>query len=60
MIFNFIHTNLPRLKQKSPAFELLCLPGLTEEYKVNLFIHLESDSALKIVFSSDENTPELR
>lgn len=60
MILNFINTNLPRLKQKSPSFELLCLPGLTEEYKVNLFIHLEPDSALKIIFASDESTPELR
>eukprot|EP00347_Sterkiella_histriomuscorum_P009279 403341817 len=27
---------------------------------VNLFIHLEQESALKIIFASDENTPDLR
>ena len=59
MILNFINTNLPKLKQSTPCFESLCLPGLTEEYKLNIFLHLESETALKVIFASDENSNEI-
>ena len=59
MIMNFINTNLHNLKMRTPSFELLCLPGLTEEYKLNLFVHFEKDTPLKIIFASDENGEDL-
>ncbi|CDW87641.1 UNKNOWN [Stylonychia lemnae] len=59
MIMNYINTNLHNLRTKTPSFETICLPGLTEEYKLNLFVHLEKDSPFKVIFASDENGEDL-
>jgi hypothetical protein len=60
MILNYINANLPKLKLKCPDFEVLCLPGLTEEFRLNLFIHLEPNTNIRVVFASEESTSELK
>lgn len=59
MIMNFIEVNLERLKEESPVFETLCLPGMTEEYRLNMFLHIEPDSDLKLLYITEENSVEL-
>lgn len=60
MILNYINANQAKIKLRSPCFEQLCLPGLTEEFRLNMFVHLEENTNLKIVFISEENTDELK
>ena len=36
-ILNFIKTNSGQLRKLQPCFEELCLPGMTEEYKLPVF-----------------------
>ena len=36
-ILNFIKTNSQQLRKLQPCFEELCLPGMTEEYKLPVF-----------------------
>jgi hypothetical protein len=55
VIFNFINANMAKLRKTGPSIYQFCLPGMTEEYKLNIFIHLEATSSLKLVFVSEEN-----
>jgi hypothetical protein len=50
---------MQQLQQKSPCFEAICMPGMTEEYKLNVFFHLEQYSSLKLIFVCEENKAEL-
>lgn len=46
--------------KKGPDFELLCLPGMTEEFRLNLFIYIEKESEIKLVFVCEESNMLLR
>jgi hypothetical protein len=43
----------------SPCFESICLPGMTEEYRLNVFFHFEQSSNLKMIFVSEDQSPTL-
>lgn len=54
MIFNYINSK----KQKSSVirFDQMCLPGMTEEVRLSVFVHRDQDSPLKVVFVSDDSS----
>lgn len=60
MIFNYIQTHGNRIKSREkPEFETICLPGMTEEYRLNVYIHMDPNSSLKIIYASEDNTEEI-
>ena len=54
IIFNYINTNITKLEESS--FVEICLPGMTEEYKLHMFIHLDLTSNLKLIYVCEENS----
>lgn len=40
-IVNFIKTNSEALRRLQPCFEEICLPGMTEEYKLPIFFKFD-------------------
>lgn len=52
--------NDERLKKSSPVFESLCMPGLTEEYKLSVFFYYEKKSNLRVIYVCEEAKPELK
>ena len=59
IILNYIITNDERLQDTSPVFEAICLPGMTEAFKLHVFIYIEEESNLRFVYVCEENTKEL-
>ena len=51
--------NLQRLQSKQFLFESICMPGMTEDYKLSVFFHLEEYSSLKLIYVCEEETPDL-
>lgn len=47
---------MERLTKNSPCFESICLPGMTEEYKMSLFVHIELETKLKLVYVCAEES----
>lgn len=37
----------------------MCLPGMTEEFRLNVFFHMEQYSNLKLIFVAEDHSPEL-
>ncbi len=60
MIFSFIDANYERLVERGPDFELICLPGMTEEFRLNLFVYIEPEMDIKLVFVCEEANILLR
>lgn len=57
MIFNYINSK----KQKSSVirFDQICLPGMTEDCRLSVFVHRDdAPSPLKVVFVSDDSSQE--
>lgn len=56
VIFNYINSS----KQKTSVirFDQICLPGMTEECRLGVFVHRDDQSEQKIVFVSDDNSQE--
>lgn len=52
MILNYVNTNHHKLKLQGATFIHICLPGMTEENKLNLFIRMDSESVARIVLSA--------
>jgi len=59
VIFNYIDSNFERICEKIMIFEPLCLPGMSEDYRLNLFVQIEADSIIKIVFITEERNQEI-
>ncbi|CDW90546.1 UNKNOWN [Stylonychia lemnae] len=47
------------LAEQGQSFDPICLPGMSENFRINLFTYFEQDSVLKIVFVTEESTPEI-
>lgn len=60
LLFNFMQINEERLKRESPVFESLCMPGLTEEYKLSVFFFYEKESNLRVIYVCEEAKAELK
>ena len=56
MIFNYIQSK----KQKTSVirFDQMCLPGMTEECRLSVFVHRDDETPIKIVFVSDDSSQE--
>ena len=52
-------TNDERLQDSSPVFETLCLPGMTESFKLHVFIYIEEESNLRFIYVCEEGPKEL-
>ena len=39
-------------------FDQLCLPGMTEECRLSVFVHRDDTTPIKVVFVSDDNSQE--
>ncbi len=56
MIFNYINSK----KQKSSVirFDQICLPGMTEDCRLCVFVHRDDSTPIKVVFVSDDSSQE--
>jgi len=47
-------------KQKTSVirFDQLCLPGMTEECRLSVFVHRDDTTPIKVVFVSDDSSQE--
>ena len=60
VIFNYIQTHGERIKRREkPEFDAICLPGMTEDYRLNVYIHMDPKSTLRIIYASEDNTEEI-
>lgn len=57
-LLNFITEHDSRLRKRAPCFFSLCLPSITEEYKISVFYHTSSrkqgEFALKLLIICEE------
>ena len=60
LILNYCKTYDEYLKQNSPVFVQICLPGLGDDFKVSAFIHKDKEHPLALVFIVEEQTVELQ
>ena len=42
LLINFMTEHSRRLKKRAPCFFSICIPGLTEEFKMSVFFHTSS------------------
>jgi len=47
-----------KLQREQPCFESVCLPGMTEEFRFNMFVHIEQNTPLKMIFITEDNSKE--
>ena len=59
ILHNYIITNDERLQDTSPVFETICLPGMTEAFKLHVFIYIEEESNLRFVYVCEDNSKGL-
>ena len=55
-MFNYINTNEDYLIDNSPVFETMCLPGMTEQFKLYIYIHIDPESNIRFIFVCEENS----
>ncbi len=60
LIHNYILTNDERLQDSSPLFESLCLPGISESFKLHLFIYVDLETNLRFVYVCEDNNEALK
>ncbi len=56
IIQTYIASNKTRLQVKNQSVHTLCMPGLAEDLKMSIFIHLEQYTNLRIVYVSEDET----
>ena len=56
VIFNYIQSK----KQKTSVirFDQICLPGMTEECRLSVFVHRDDETPIKVVYVSDDSSQE--
>jgi hypothetical protein len=59
LLLNYCKTYEDHLKENSPVFVELCLPGLGEDFKVSVFIHMEKKYPLSLIMVVEEHTPKM-
>lgn len=57
---NYLNANEDTLFDSSPTFETICLPGMTEQFKLNVFIYVDPDTNLRFTFICEDNNEVLR
>jgi hypothetical protein len=53
LLFTYIESNEEYLRDHSPSIQFICLPGMTEAYKLPVYIHIDEDTSLRTVFVCD-------
>ena len=56
LLLNYILTNDDYLQTSSPVFTTLCLPGMSESFKLHIYIYVEEESNLRFVYVCDDNS----
>jgi hypothetical protein len=59
-LLNYLNVNDEELREKSPCFRALCLPGMNDTFKLHVFIHINSESGLRTVFVCEGNSAQLK
>ena len=60
MLFNYIDANFDELLEHSPSFRTLCLPGMTESFKLHVFFFIDEETNLRYVFVCEDNSEALQ
>lgn len=63
LLINFMTEHSKRLKKRAPCFFSICVPGLTEEFKMSVFFHtsnrLSGQFGLRLVIVCEEASAAL-
>ena len=63
LLINFMTEHSKRLKKRAPCFFSICIPGLTEEFKMSVFFHTSNRNlgqfGLKLVIVAEEASAAL-
>lgn len=62
LLIHYIKTNYQNLAIEQPLFAKnggICMPGMTEQYKLAVFFHFDKVSNLKMVYVCEEASPDL-
>lgn len=63
MLMNFVREHDNRLLKRAPCFFNLCVPCISEEYKISVFFHTskkkKTDFGLRFLVVADEAASEL-
>ena len=63
LLINFMTEHSRRLKKRAPCFFSICIPGLTEEFKMSVFFHTSSrinnQFGLRVVIVAEEASAAL-
>jgi hypothetical protein len=63
MLMNFVREHNNRLLKRAPCFFNLCVPSITEDYKISIFFHTskkrKTDFGIKLLIIAEEATSEL-
>ena len=55
LVLNFVKAHEVNLKKRVPCFVNMCLPGLTEDYKMSLFFNISKpDTGLSLIIVAEE------
>lgn len=63
LLVNFMTEHSKRLKKRAPCFFSMCMPGLTEDFKMSVFFHtsnrVSGQFGLKLVIVTEEASASL-
>ena len=63
MLLTFLTEHSRRLHKRAPCFFNMCIPGLTEQYKMSVFFHTSSRTpksfGIKLVIVTEEASSKL-
>jgi hypothetical protein len=55
VVLNFVRAHESNLLKRAPCFVNMCMPGLTEDYKMSLFFNISKpDTGLRYVIVAEE------
>ena len=60
LVLNFVTAHAANLQKRAPCFVNMCLPGLTEDYKMSCFFNSSKpDHSLRLVIVAEEATVKI-
>lgn len=63
MLMNFIKEHDNRLLKRAPCFFSLCIPSITEEYKLSIFFHTskkrKNEFGVRLLIIAEETASQL-
>ena len=60
MLLNYFNVHDDDLRDRSPAFEQICLPGMSEAFKLHVFLHIDDETNLRFAFVCEENNQQIK